>query len=253
MLSKIYDGFKSYSDALELINELSLRRYFLIPAAISILLAFGIFSFAFSVSDNLGSWIVSLGPFESWKGTGEVLVSWIVAILLVFVGFFLYKHIILILAAPFMSILSEKVERHIRGTAYQEEPFTIRRAFMDIVRGIRISLQTLLRELLVLWLLFLISFIPVVGLVSTIMIFLVQAYYAGFGNMDFILERHFNVSQSITFVRNHKGLAIANGTVFLFLLMTGIGFLFALPLATVAATVATVKYLEPKENEDAFV
>jgi len=39
-------------------------------------------------------------------------------------------------------------------------------------------------------------------------------------------------------------MAIGNGVVFLLLLFTGIGFILALPLGTVAATIETVKRLE---------
>ena len=74
-------------------------------------------------------------------------------------------------------------------------------------------------------------------------IFLVQSYYAGFGSMDYTMERHLKVRDSIRFVRSNRGLALGNGAVFILLLMTGIGFLFALPLSTAASTPEVVKRL----------
>jgi hypothetical protein len=63
--------------------------------------------------------------------------------------------------------------------------------------------------------------------------------------MDYTLERHFNIGDSVHFARNNRGLALGIGTVFLLLLATGIGFLIAPPLAAVAATLETTKRLEP--------
>ena len=86
---------------------------------------------------------------------------------------------------------------------------------------------------------------PIIGLFSTVLLFLVQAYYAGFGNMDYTLERHFKYNESVQFIRNHRGLAIGNGIVFmLFLLIPIIGVILVLPLSVTAASVKTVEALE---------
>jgi CysZ protein len=77
-----------------------------------------------------------------------------------------------------------------------------------------------------------------------VFIFVTQAYYAGFGNLDFTLERHFRVRESVRFVRRNRGLAIGNGTVYLLLLLSVVGFLVALPLATVAGCAALRPLLE---------
>ncbi|HFB99615.1 MAG TPA: hypothetical protein ENJ53_02310 [Phaeodactylibacter sp.] len=78
-----------------------------------------------------------------------------------------------------------------------------------------------------------------------ILIFLIQAYYAGFGNLDYTLEGHYSVRESNRFVKEHRWLAIGNGTMFLLLLGTGVGFLVAPPLAAVAGAIETVKRVEP--------
>ena len=91
----------------------------------------------------------------------------------------------------------------------------------------------------------LLGFIPIIGLFSTVLLFLVQAYYAGFGNMDYTLERHFKYNESLQFVRNHRGLAIGNGIVFmLFLLIPIIGVILVLPLSVTAASIKTVEALQ---------
>ncbi len=89
------------------------------------------------------------------------------------------------------------------------------------------------------------GFIPVIGIVSSVLLFLVQAYYAGFGNMDYTLERHLKYNESITFVRKNRGLAIGNGIIFmLFLFIPIIGVILVLPLSVTAASKETVAVLQ---------
>jgi CysZ protein len=80
-------------------------------------------------------------------------------------------------------------------------------------------------------------------------LFLVQAYYAGFGNMDYTLERHFKYRESVNFVGRHKGIAIGNGTVFLlFLLIPVVGVILVLPMSVTASSINTIKLLEAEKN-----
>lgn len=83
----------------------------------------------------------------------------------------------------------------------------------------------------------------------TVALFLVQAYYAGFGNMDFTLERHYQYKESIQFVKRNKGVAIGNGLVFiLFLLVPFIGALLVLPLSVTAATLTTLPKIKAENT-----
>ena len=74
---------------------------------------------------------------------------------------------------------------------------------------------------------------------------MVQAYYAGFGNMDYTLERHFKYRESVKFIRRHRGIAIGNGLVFiLFLIIPVIGVILVLPMSVTAASIKTVELLK---------
>jgi CysZ protein len=244
MINDTLSGIQAYGRAFTLIREMKLGIYFFIPALISVLLGVLISALAIRYSDNIGQWLAGFIPFESWRSVLGTVASWLAGILMIALGLLVYKHLVMILSSPFMSFLSEKIEKKMAGDHYEEVPFRLSKAIRDIVRGIRISLRLIFRELLLVFLLFVLSFIPGVGLITTVLIFLVQAYFAGFGNMDFTLERHFSVRGSVAFVRANKGIALGNGIVFLLILMTIVGFLFVLPLSTVAATYETVNRLK---------
>ncbi len=63
--------------------------------------------------------------------------------------------------------------------------------------------------------------------------------------MDFTMERHLNYRESIDFVHENRGVAIGNGIGFMLIfLIPVLGIFIALPMATAAATLRTVKKLE---------
>jgi CysZ protein len=156
------------------------------------------------------------------------------------------------LSAPFMSPVSEKIEAHLlgensklihqhRNTSFQEQ----------LWRGIKINLRNLFMELWLTAIILIISLIPVIGWFTSLLLFFIQAYYAGFGNMDYTLERHFKYKESLTFVRKNRGIAIGNGIVFmLFLLIPVVGVILVLPLSVTAASTETVKLLNAQNRQN---
>ena len=245
MFKDFFAGIQSYSSALGMIKERRLWGFLLAPGLISLLLATVIGFSAWSFSGSVGHFLISWYPFEWGADFLNTLAGWLGGILLGLVGLIFYKHLVMVLVSPFMSPLSQKIEESIRNTPRPYAGFQLSRALKELSRGLYLALRNIIRELFFVLLLLLLSFIPIIGLASTVLIFLVQAYYAGFGNLDYFLERHYAVKGSVRFVKKHRGLAIGNGSVFLLLLFTGIGFLIAPPLATVAATIEGVKRLPP--------
>ena len=242
MLKNIIKGIEAYSGSLALISKLKLWKYFAIPMAISVITALVIGVTAYGLSDNIGRFISSIWPWEFGKETFLAISTFIGAIVIIALGLILYKHIIMALSAPFMSPVSEKIEAHLTGESHVKHR---KSSFQQqLWRGIKISLRNLSRELLITIPILLLKLIPVVNIFSTVLLFLVQAYYAGFGNIDYTLERHFNYRESIKFVRQHRGIAIGNGIVFILLLLIPIiGIVLVLPLSVTAASSTTVSLL----------
>ncbi|WP_288956573.1 EI24 domain-containing protein [uncultured Polaribacter sp.] len=247
MIKDILSGIQAYAGAFGLISKLKLWKYFAIPMIISVLTATIIGFTAYGLSDNIGVFLAKIWIWDWGKETVTTITSFVGGLVVLIIGLILYKHIILALSAPFMSPVSEKIEAHINGnlqhthrkTSFQEQ----------LVRGIRISIRNLSKELLVTIPILLLKFIPLVNIFSTILLFVVQSYYAGFGNMDYTLERHLKYKESIDFVGRNKGFSIGNGIVFMLcLLVPVIGIIVVLPLSVTAASVKTVVLLNQQKE-----
>ena len=247
MLKNISIGIKAYFGAFSLISKLKLWKFFVIPMLISFVTAISIFGSAYALSDNIGDFISKAWVWDWGKETFSTISNFIGGLIIVVIGLILFKHIIMALSAPFMSPVSEKIESHLTGNKAHSHRNT---SFIEqLWRGIRINGRNLIMELLLTIPILLLKFIPIVNIFSTILLFLVQAYYAGFGNMDYTLERHFKYKESVQFVQKNRGLAIGNGIVFiLFLLIPIVGVILVLPLSVTAATLKTVEALELKSD-----
>lgn len=243
------DGIRAYAQAWRIIRDQRLWGYMLIPALISLLLFVGVFVLARTLTAPLTHYLENLGSIQNYVGSGLIkgIVFVVTTALLLALGTVLYKSLLIALAGPFMSPLSERVEQHLRGIDTPVS-FSLTRMLGEIVRGLSIALRIILREIWYTLLLLLLGFVlPIVAPVIPVLIFLVQSYYAGFGNLDYAMERHFKVRDSVQFIRQNRGLALGNGLVFMLLLLTGVGVLLAPPLATVAATIETVRRM-PEET-----
>ena len=242
MIKNIVKGIKAYAGTFKLISKLGLWKYFGVPMAISFFTAFLIGFSAWGLSDNLGAFISKIWFWEWGSETFRTISEFIGALIIIAVGLILYRHIVMALSAPFMSPVSEKIEKHFYGTIHSHRNTSNAE---QLWRGVRINIRNLLMELLLTVPIILIGFIPLVGIISSVLLFLVQSYYAGFGNMDYTLERHYKFAESIQFVRRNRGLAIGNGMVFMLMLLIPIvGIILVLPLSVTAASTVTLKVLE---------
>ncbi|WP_418603666.1 EI24 domain-containing protein [Hwangdonia sp.] len=250
MIKNIISSIKAYFGAFSLISKLKLWKYFAVPMLISIVTAISIAVSAYGLSDDIGYYISKIWVWQWGKETFTTIGNVVGGLLIIALGLILYKHIIMALSAPFMSPVSEKIEAYLTGK--QEHSHRNTSFFQQLWRGLRINIRNLFMEIILTILILIISIIPVIGWITSILLFVVQAYYAGFGNMDYTLERHYKYADSVKFVRKHRGLAIGNGLVFMgFLFIPVIGVILVLPLSVTAATLKTVEALQPKQIERA--
>ena len=239
MVKGVYDGCTAYFKVYEVISRLKLWKFFAIPMLISFIVFLMILFISFSFSDAIGNYISSFWTWDFGRDTINTLSRVFGGLLITVIGFISFKHITMALSAPFMGPISKIIEDDFNGVVSQTNTSTPSGL---LLRGIRISLRNLLRELVLSIPILLFGLIPIIGFFSVILLFLMQAYFAGFGNMDYTLERHFSYEKSIFYVKNNRGLAIGNGIVFmLFLLIPFVGVILVHPFSVTAATIVTVK------------
>jgi CysZ protein len=242
MLTNFFDGITSYAAAFRHISKHGLWVYVLLPGLLTLFIAVGVFGAAWGLSDNIGDVLDNLWKRDTGRSVVEKIAQVFGGLLVLAFSVIIFKQLVLVISSPFMSFLSEKVERQLLGKE-SAGSFTIAQAISDVARGLRIAVRNLLREMTATIFLILLGLFPLFTPFTTFLVFVLQAYYAGFGNLDFALERKFRYRESVAFVQSNRMLAIGNGTVYLLLLMTFIGFLVALPVGVVAATLETNKRL----------
>jgi CysZ protein len=241
-------GIKSYAEGLRMIAKLNLWRYFFIPALIGLFVGSAVILLAYSFSDNIGSIIAGWWPFDFWVDAVNTVSQFLGGAIVLVLGFVLFKHIVMALSAPFMAPISEKIEVYMTGAVFDHTD-SLPEYIRTLLRGIHINVRNLLMELLLTIPLLILGFIPGINIVSGVLIFYVQAYYSGYGNMDYTLERHLNFEHTKTFVKRNKGIAVGNGLLFtLCLFVPIIGMMLTLPISTAASTIQTIKRLE-KTNQ----
>lgn len=248
MISGLISGLKAYMEGSEYYSRPFFIKYLLISGVLSLAVFLLLVGLIYEWGDNLGLAIASgVSGNNGISGVVSSVISVLSVLLLWLVIIFIFKYIILIVVAPVMSVLSERVESDITGEQVSSN-LSISNQLYLMARGVRIALSNLARELIITIGLLVASLIPGAAIITTPLIFIVQAYYAGFGNLDLFMERHFDRKDSRSFVSRHRGEAIANGSIFLLLLLIPfIGAFIAPSLATVAATVSGVKLLEEEE------
>lgn len=243
------DGVYSYLKAFRIISKMRLWKYIVIPGIISLLLGGGIAATAYGFSGALGAWLVSWYPFTWGASVLASISTWVGGVLIGVTGLIIYKNLVMVIVSPFMTPLAQKVEDNLLGVSNPYSGFSASQAVKDLMRGLFLALRNIIREWFFVMILLPLNLFPGIGsILSGIGIFIVQSYYAGFGNMDYSLERHMDVRERVQYVKDYKGLAIGNGAVFMVLLFTAVGFIFAPPLGTVAATIENVKRLFPEET-----
>lgn len=244
-MNQTIESVKAYGKAMPLMNELKLWQYFIVPITISIITFIGIGLAAYGLSDNLGAFIAKAWVWEWGSETFRTVSDILAALVIITFGLLLYKYIVMALSAPFMSPVSEKIEAHYTGIQhdYRKTSNT-----SQLIRAIKINVRNLLRELVITIPILILGFFPVIGIVAPLILFVVQAYFIGFGNMDYTLERQYNFKESVAFVKRNRGSAIGNGAVFLgVLVIPVIGFIIVLPLAVTAASIQTLNIIN-QEN-----
>jgi CysZ protein len=175
------------------------------------------------------------------------LVTVALLILGLYLGFVLFRNVVMVLYAPVLSYLSRKTEEKLTpGALPPQEPASM---LKGAVRGITMSLTSLAIAIACFFVCVGMLVVPVIGQISMALLLpLSQMFLAGHGFMDPTLERrHIGVGQSFRFTWRHRYHALGCGAMFVLLAMIPIvGWFLAPTLGIVAGTLIA---LDTTKNE----
>ena len=242
-------GMRGFREAHKIIFKHKLAKFLVIPGIATLLYTtlffIGAIHFAKRIDADAAaypSWLSWMGDFTYWF---LETVYWVAAIFLFMASL---KYVLQVILSPFLSQISESVEKMAWGN--EPDPFTFKAFFHDFVRSLKLAIRNSVIEL---FLCLVLGFIPGVGQVAG---FMVSSYFCGFGYIDYVLEsKKMSVAESVAFVRAHRGFAMGIGLVNnLLMLIPVLGWVIAPTYATVAVTIETLRLLDPNDESrlDAF-
>lgn len=253
-------GFRTFFDAIGFVFSKGLWWALIFPLIFTILLYWGGNELTELAIEKLQAWLLGLVNFEktdTWyasalQGIVSGFVWLILKILFISVFTYLGGYIILIFMSPVFAILSEKTETALTGKTY---PFNGEQWMRDMVRGIILVFRNVFIELGIIVAIFILSFIPVIGwlvaIFSTVILIFVSAYFYGFSYMDYTLERKkLSISESVKFVRRHKGIAVSNGLIFALAMIIPLCGTIVAPFVSVFSVVGATLAIQETELAD---
>lgn len=251
-LKELLAGLQCHRRAHRLVIEHKLWRLILIPGFLSLLYFpavlwatfYGLRPAARYLHEN---WV----PQFLQSGFTLSLLSLVIWALGVYVGFMLFRNVIMIICSPVLSYLSETVEKVAGGITPPK--FTWQGVGKEIVRAAILSLITLILSVLTFVFCLLIGLIPVLGaIISFFVMTLVQSYLAGVGFADPALERRrYSIWATLMFARRHRPRLMGVGLGFLLLMAIPlVGWFLAPSYGIIAGTLAAVDLLNEANQSE---
>lgn len=253
-LREVLGAVQSYGKAHSFITQHKLWKWIYIPGIIYCLLFVGGIYFVWDYSGVFIDYVLNLLTLKTWIEELQnglvnflfLLVGFAVRMVFLLMYFSFFKYLFLIVGSPVFAYLSEKTESIIQGKDF---PFSFKQLLEDVVRGIKLSFRNLLYQTAFMLVIAILAFIPVLGWLTPLIALFVECYYFGFSMLDYSFERrHWSMKQSISYIGQHKGMAIGNGLVFYLLMFIPVlGWVLAPCYAVIAATIHLQQQRLPDE------
>ncbi|MEE9325791.1 MAG: sulfate transporter CysZ [Cocleimonas sp.] len=241
MFKGFFEGVRLALSGFSLIGKKGIRPFVVIPLLINIV----VFSLAIWLSwSQFGSVMGSLlGWLPSWLSWLQWLI-WPLFAALIFIGvYYSFTIVANLISAPFNSLLAERVEQKLNGIPVPE--FKGYKAMLDnISKTLSSEVSKIIYLLKWLPLLLIISFIPVVNIISPFAWGFFGAWMLSLQYTDFAMGNHqLFIKDELPLLRKNRSVALGFGGVLTILMMIPIVNFFVMPVGVAGGTAFWVKRL----------
>ena len=230
---------------LKMLPDPAIRHFVIIPLLVNVLLFSGAIWLLMSQFDGwVDSLLTQLLPDWEWLAFLRYLLWPLLALVVLVVVYYSFTLVANLIAAPFNGLLAEKVENSLRGVRTADEgwrgvlalvPRTLAREFAKIV-------YYLPRVLLLL----LLTFVPVIGLISPLLWFLFGAWMMSIQYCDYPMDNNkVSFSQMKLLLKERRLTSVGFGSLIQLGMMVPVLNLILMPAAVVGATLYWVEEHAP--------
>lgn len=227
-------GLHYLLDGFLILTKPGLKRYVIIPFIFNLLFFVGMLILLIHFMQMFNAWFAHFLPI--WLQWLEN-VLWIFFFFCFFL-FFIYSFVILanIIAAPFNSFLSEKVECYLTNTSSKEKS-TLLENIKDVPRIIGRQLAIIIYYIPRVLLLFMLFFIPVIQIFAALLWFMFNAWFMTLTYIDYPTDNHrVSFQEMRVWLKPRFSKAMGLGLSILIASMIPIVNFFIMPAAVAAAT-----------------
>ena len=257
MITQLWKGVQSYLKAYKFISANNLWVYVIVPGIINLLIFGGVFWFAWEFSSWTVDYLLNFlgyGPEASsawYVMAGKFMVTFVVRALLLMAYLGIYKSLVLIIMSPVMAYLTEVC---MEKMGFDVPEFDLIMFFKNVWRGIRVATVNIVKEFLLLILIGLLVYIPIVGLLSPVLFFVISSYFYGYSMLDYVNEiKGLTMKEGDRYIWDKKWLSISLGTGFYFLLsIPFIGLLLAPSFGVVATVISVMSKKNTSASAEVF-
>ena len=226
-VSHVFNGFR-------LIKLRGVKRYVVIPTLINLILFSCAIWYGYS---KLDAYIEQILP--SWLDWLEFIIWPLVVLASLIVIFFAFTLVANFLGAPFNSVLSEKIERHISPENTAESSNS--KHYMDLLKAAGLGLSNELRKLLYIISraipLIVLSIIPGLNIFAPFLWFLFGAWMLTIEYLDYPLGNcDMPFKQQLALIKQNRFICLGMGAALMFMTITPVLNFFAMPVGVAAAT-----------------
>lgn len=238
MIADIGRGTGYLAKGLSLINSKGIRRFVIIPLLLNIILFGALIWVGYEQFAPTVDWMMSFVP--DWLSFLENILWVLITTLAAIIVFFIFTPVANIIAAPFNAIMAEKVEEKLTGRDINSN--------VSLITIIKDSIMSQIGKLvyIMLWSLFLllVSFIPVINLISPLLWILFGSWLLSLEYLDYPMGNHdLTFKQQKATLRKRRGLSLGFGGSVMFLTTIPVINFFVMPVAVAGATAMWVDHL----------